>query len=162
MTGFAGFILKWFLVVGFLGFAGWQVYSYILDKSQQRIPLTLGGDTFQVQVADTTETRVKGLSGSSQLKPDQGMLFDFQKDDKWGIWMKDMNYPIDIIWMDNGKQIVYMVKDAPPNSYPFTTFKPNDPARYVLELPAGTINKKRLKIGSKATFEINKIEEGEE
>ena len=66
------------------------------------------------------------------------MLFVFPDNDQHGIWMKDMKFPIDIIWISENYNIVHVKKDATPESYP-TVFKNSKPARYVLELPAGSI-----------------------
>ena len=72
--------------------------------------------------------------------------------------MKDMNYPIDIVWLDKDKKIVYIVKNAPPESYPYETFVPKQDARYVLELPAGTVGPKSIVIGKEAAFDENTLE----
>ena len=74
------------------------------------------------------------------------MLFQFDADGQWGIWMKDMKFPIDILWADASGAIVYIVSDATPASYP-TVFTPPLPARYVLELPAGYLAAHKLKVG---------------
>lgn len=149
----------WLIVLGFLAFAGWQGFQYINYRQYPRVPLTVGGVTFDVRVATTDATRERGLSGTKELARTEGMLFVFDSDDTWGIWMKDMTIPIDILWLDKNKKIIYMVKEAQPSSYPYTTFKPSKPARYVVELAAGSIEQKRLKITDEATFDISGIEE---
>ncbi len=69
-----------------------------------------------------------------------------------------MKYPIDIVWLDKDKKVVYIVKNAPPESYPYENFTPKQDARYVLELPAGTVSKKSIAIGKEAMFDENAIE----
>jgi len=92
----------------------------------------------------------KGLSGTKNLPADQAMVFDFPSDGQWGMWMKDMNYPIDMVWLNAKREVVYTVKNAQPSSYPKTIFKPTVAARYVIELPSGTIEKTGIKNGDPA------------
>jgi hypothetical protein len=146
--------LTWVIILGFLGFAGWQTYQFMTRSSQPHTTVTLQGDTYQADIAATAAVREKGLSGTDPLDKNQGMLFAFTKDDTWGIWMKDMKYPIDILWLNSNKEVTYIVKNADPSSYPYTTFKPQSPARYVFEIPAGTVEARGYKIGTKATFDL--------
>jgi uncharacterized protein len=115
-----------------------------LGSKQGTIGLTDGrvkidGILFSVKVADTEEERRQGLSGTAGLAPRGGMLFVFDENDQHGIWMKDMNYPIDILWISENYNIVNIKKNVSPDTYP-QVFKNNKPARYVLELPAGSID----------------------
>ena len=100
--------------------------------------IKIDGIVFNVAVADTENERRQGLSGAPYLADRTGMLFVFPDNDQHGIWMKDMKFPIDIIWISENYNIVHVKKDATPESYP-TVFKNSKPARYVLELPAGSI-----------------------
>jgi uncharacterized protein len=79
------------------------------------------------------------------------MLFVFDTDDYHGIWMKDMNYSIDIIWLDSGKTVVYMAEDVSPDTYP-EVFRPDVPARYVVELSAGAAHRHGITEGQVADF----------
>ena len=82
------------------------------------------------------------------------MLFAFGSSDRHGIWMKDMRFPIDIFWLDEYGQIVFIKKDAQPDSYP-EVFLPNSPAKFVLEVTAGFAEENSLKIGDKISFKKN-------
>jgi uncharacterized membrane protein (UPF0127 family) len=73
---------------------------------------------------------------SSEREDDPGLLFVFDEPGLHGIWMKDMRFPIDILWLDDAFQVVDVRKNVAPDSYP-TVFKPTKPARYVLEVTAG-------------------------
>lgn len=99
----------------------------------------IDGIIFDVAVADSPIDLKQGLSGTSYLADRTGMLFVFPENDQHGIWMKDMKYPIDIIWISESYNIVYIKKDATPESYP-AVFQNSKPARYVLEIPAGSID----------------------
>jgi len=117
--------------------------------------LWLGDGVFDAKVALDDYSRKKGLSGANELKPTQVLLMAFPTDGKWGIWMKDMKMPIDIIWLNKDKKVIYMVKNASPETSILKTYEPKSPARYVIELPAGTVDSSAIKINSVAFFEVN-------
>ncbi len=118
----------------------WWQMSY--DESSLR----LDGHRYHVSIMRTDAELQKGLSGTSSLPEGNAMLFAFPYSNRWSIWMKDMKYPIDIIWLNAQKQVIYTVRDAQPSSYP-NTFKPDQLARYVIEFPSGTIERTGIKNG---------------
>lgn len=81
----------------------------------------------------------------------------YPTDGKHAVWMKDMHYPLDIVWLDKDKKVIYIVKNAPPDSYP-EKFVPKKDARYILELPAGAVNEKAINIDLTALFDENRLE----
>jgi hypothetical protein len=113
--------------------------------------LEIGSGVIEAMVADTPDKRVLGLSNSGSLAPDEGMLFVFDRDDSWGIWMKQMRYAIDIIWMDQDLTVVHYVENVSPDTYP-TVFESPTPARYVLEVPNGTIQKNSVNLGTEVVL----------
>lgn len=151
-------VLSWALVLLVLGLVGGTAYFAFEPQLRPHVTLHLGDGVFLTRVAKTTEAREKGLSKTSSLRESEGMLLVFDTDGKWTIWMKDMNYPLDLIWLDKDKKVVYIVKNAPPESYPFESFSPKQEARYVVEVPAGTVGRKSVVIGSQAEFDENNIE----
>jgi uncharacterized membrane protein (UPF0127 family) len=149
----AGFVVGGTVILA-VAAAGW----FILNNFQQTIVLNIGAGAYQVQVAATDETRQKGLSGRESLGPNDGLLFVFPENDTWKIWMKDMNFPIDIIWLDESRKVIYIVKDATPESGTDKIFEPRDEARYVLELAAGSVENAGIRIGQSAVFDISDVE----
>ena len=111
----------------------------------------IAGQTVKVDLALTPEAQAQGLSGRINLNEDAGMLFIFNKPSRYSFWMKDMNFPIDMIWLDENFQVVYIKKDAEPGSYP-TTFTPSSDAKYVLEVQANFSEKNNLREGDSARF----------
>ena len=79
------------------------------------------------------------------------VLFVFSKPDRYSFWMKDMNFPIDMIWLNQNRQVVFLEKDAQPASYP-ATFVSNTDAEYVLEVNAGFAEKNNLEEGDHVEF----------
>lgn len=88
-----------------------------------------------VTIADNDEERRQGLSGVESLGEFEGMLFVFPEEDRYGMWMKDMRFPLDMIWINNESRIVHIEENVKPESYP-DTFVSDEPARFVLEANA--------------------------
>lgn len=112
----------------------------------------VGEKQILVDVADTDALRAQGLSGRDTLGAGSGMLFVFESADYWGIWMKDMRFAIDIVWLGEEGEVLTVVDRATPASYP-RVFVPSSPARYVLELPAGAAAAYGLAEGAKVVVE---------
>lgn len=113
--------------------------------------LVIGDAKLKILLANTEEKRILGLSGKDHLDPDQGMLFMFGENGNHGMWMKDMKFSVDIVWLDGKFQVVDFVSDVAPESYP-NVFKPKKPAKYVLEVNSGFIKANGIKIDDQATF----------
>lgn len=121
------------------------------SSSDESILISVGGTKIKAELADTPRKRVQGLSGRLLLGDDTGMLFVFEKEDFHGIWMKDMLFPIDIVWIDEGMVVIDVKRNTEPESYP-DVFKPKDKAKYVLEVNAGFARSHDMEIGDKVSF----------
>ena len=73
--------------------------------------LQIGERIIKVDISDTDCKRELGLSGRKNLLEDVGMLFVFNKEGNYPFWMKEMNFPIDIIWIDENFIIIYIKKE---------------------------------------------------
>ena len=144
---FAGYILR---SVDFFPFVphqdGFQTV-YI-----NRVPI-------HVEIADTRDKQLLGLSGREYLSSNSGLLLAFDTFELHGIWMKDMLFPIDIIWLvpitsseEEGLRIVDIKHDVGPESFP-TVFYPRERALYVLEVSAGFAEVHNFRIGDTVRFE---------
>ena len=111
----------------------------------------IAGQNIRVDLALTPIEQEKGLSGRGSLGAGEGVLFVFDHPDKYLFWMKDMNFSIDIIWIGEDQKIVYIKKDARPESYP-EIYKPNDNAKYILEVTSGFAEKNNLQVGNEVNF----------
>lgn len=114
----------------------------------------IAGQSIKVDLAVTTEEKMQGLGGRSGLKEDEGMLFVFDKPGQYYFWMKDMNFPIDMIWIGKNNEVVYIKKDARPELYP-ESYGSDQDAKYVLEVSSGFSEKNNLKEGDSAEFYYN-------
>lgn len=128
--------------------------AFMIGHFQPTTELKLGSGVFTTRLARDETSRQLGLSGAESLKPTEGLLLVFDTDDTWGIWMKDMKISIDIVWLDSNKNVVYTVKNAAPELSTSKIFKPKDPARYVVELSAGSVEQFDIKAGDKAEFTL--------
>ncbi|MDQ5885002.1 MAG: uncharacterized protein QG645_164 [Patescibacteria group bacterium] len=111
----------------------------------------IGDVNYSLELVSTDATRQQGLSEKPNLEPNTGMLFDFKQNGYWQIWMKDMNFAIDILWLNNQKQVVGVKQDALPQNYP-ESYGAEQQSQYVVELPAGSVNERNIKIGDTLTW----------
>ena len=119
------------------------------------IVTTSTGEKIPVEVADTLKKRSLGLGKRTSLKKGWGMLFVFEKRKPHRFWMKDMHFPLDIIWLDNHR-IVHIINNAKPSSSrdePEVMTSPV-PVNFVLEIAAGRSVKLGLKTGQQMKFKF--------
>lgn len=116
--------------------------------------IKIGDKKFNVEIAKNDWELEKGLSGRRGLKTASGMFFVFPKSDYYGFWMKNMEFPLDIIWINNGK-IVDMKKNVPvPTTKLLEKYVAVAPAKYVLEINAGLAERYEFKIGDELELDI--------
>ena len=113
--------------------------------------LRINKSSLSVAVADTDELRSLGLSFTAQLRSNQGMIFEFPNPMPVAFWMKDMRYPLDIIWISTDKKVVGYVENFQPNTYP-KTVSPKVLVQYVLEVPAGFVRTNGITFGAVVSF----------
>lgn len=137
------------------------ILTIFWDKSAQnseniKKTLKIGDLLLNIDVVNTDAEREKGLSGRLNLEDGEGMLFIFENEGYYGFWMKDMNFPIDIAWLNKDKKIIHIEKNVAPDTYPTVFFaQKNDLpilSLYVLETKAGFFEKSKIKIGDIAEF----------
>ena len=122
------------------------------------IPITLpGGAIIHAELADTPQKRAEGLMYREQLADNRGMLFSFSQAEAWVFWMKNTKIPLDLIWINEKKQIIHMEQRVPictrtDDSCP--QYRPNEGALYVLELAGGRAESLKLQRGSKLQFKV--------
>ncbi len=116
------------------------------DTLTESAILNVDGKHLVAAVANTPKEREQGLSNTHFLNGSNGMFFVFDEADEHGFWMKDMQFSIDIIWINEENQIVDMMENVSPDTYP-QVFKPEVPAKYVLETVAGWAEENEVDIG---------------
>lgn len=113
----------------------------------------LGGQTFRVELATTPAEYAHGLMERTSMPADHGMLFVFPDSQPRTFWMKNTLIPLDILFFDAHRKLVAIQADAQPcTADPCTLYPSGAPARYVLELNAGTAAKLGLQMGAAITL----------
>lgn len=116
--------------------------------------VNIGSIAIPVIIADTKEEQEQGLSGTESLRVDSGLLFVFNVPGRHGFWMKDMNYALDLVWIDENLKIIAISKDITPQTYP-TIFTPPEDVKYVLEVNAGFSTKNNITENQILTISTN-------
>ncbi|MDP3792529.1 MAG: DUF192 domain-containing protein [bacterium] len=124
--------------------------EYQIAKLEQKT-ININDRQLTVEIADEPHEQSRGLSGRDSLDENQGMLFVFKSLLTPSFWMKEMNFPIDIIWLDADKKIIGIEKNVSPDTFP-QTFSPPSPVLYVLEVNSGWSDRNNVKVGGVISF----------
>lgn len=120
------------------------------------VPLTLpSGKVLQAEVMVNDGDRAMGLMFRPSLPIDRGMIFVFETADFHAIWMKNCKFPIDILWLDEQKQVVHVAESVPPcKAEPCPVYSPMRRAAYVIELNAGQARREKAVLGATVGFTL--------
>lgn len=134
----------------------------VLSRPNPPLPQTtvrIGEVDFTVELATSTLAQARGLSGRVSLADGTGMLFVFDRPGIQNFWMKDMNFPIDIIWIGKGKVIGFVERAAQPAPHTplwsLPVYTSPDGVDTVLEVPSGTVARDHIQEQS-SVFLINR------
>lgn len=116
--------------------------------------INIANKQIEVEIADTFQLHYLGLSGRDELKENSGMLFIFNNNNYRTFCMRGMKFPIDIIWIRDGK-IVGFQQNAPADNG-LKDYPSPEPVNYVLEVKAGFVEDNHIIIGDQAVFELKK------
>jgi len=118
--------------------------SNLLMDNFPKGKIKVGNVTLDVQIADTPDRMTEGLQFQQPLPYSQGMIFIFPQTQIVSMWMKDMQFPLDMIWFDSNGDVVDIEKNLPPCSDNSTCAIYNGQmqnAKYVLEVTGGFADK---------------------
>jgi uncharacterized membrane protein (UPF0127 family) len=133
------------LILSFLAF------NYFLPKNPKA---EINGQVFSLYLARSSQEQATGLAKYTKIEQNQGMLFLFKRTDNYSFWMKDMRFPIDIIFI-RGDRVVTVFQNvpvSPNNNLPVYTTKTK--ADKVLEINAGLAEKYNIKIGTEVRISL--------
>ncbi len=119
-------------------------------KSLPKSELSIGGKTLSIEVARGATEKMWGLSGRDSLGEREGMFFIFDKEGNYGFWMKDMKFPIDMIWIRDGRVAGFSENAVPEpgkHVWGLKIYYPPDAIDSVLEVNAGFVAKNGIKAG---------------
>ena len=160
--------LKWAMILWVLlgivivGAAAVISHFFVFGKANPPLvknEVRINGAIFEVEIASTTMEKARGLSFRASLGAGEGMLFLFDTPSIQSFWMKDMNFPIDMIWIGAGKngdgksgyEVLGFAQNAVPQLgvplWNLTIYNSPDGTDKVLEVNAGTVAKDNIKVG---------------
>lgn len=146
--------IQMLLIVVVLAGVGWYVYDRYIGITPTEFvagtysTIQIDGIPIRVDIADTQEERKQGLSGRSGLEDSTGLLMVFDEPGYYGIWMKDMRFAIDVIWIGEDLHVIKILQHLTPDTYP-EIFEPEQPAKYILETKAFFTDVYGLDVGDK-------------
>lgn len=147
---FIGVAVTLFVLIG-IGIA-------IMLKLSPSTGIVIIGDNVVVKVdlAVTPAEQARGLSGREGLGEDEGLLFLLPTSREYGFWMKDMLFPIDILWIQDGV-IIDITENAevPTSPYNLPQYSPIGPVDTVLEVNAGFVDKHDLRLGTSVRYKVD-------
>ena len=106
------------------------------------------GAEFRVEVASTLADRAHGLSGRKGLAPNEGMLFVFEHPGLYAFWMNEMQFPIDMIWVAEGRVVgIAESMPIPQPGIPPALYRPSIPIDRAIELSVGSVQMFGIHVG---------------
>lgn len=112
------------------------------------------GTRVRIEVADTDDARARGLMFRDTLAETEGMLFRFEEPRRYAFWMKNVRIPLDIIWLDAGFRVVWIVEEARPcRADPCPMYLPGAEASYVVEVVGGFVRRHGTAVGDTVAIE---------
>jgi len=129
-------------------------FSILLAGCQSSDQVCFESICIDVEIADTSEERAKGLMHRESMPEDQGMLFIFDTQKIYPFWMKNTLIPLDMIWVDMEQTIVH-IESAIPCVDTCPSYTPSAKALYVVETVQGFTAKHEIKVGDKVEIRKN-------
>ena len=142
---------KWWLVIPLLvivcGVGAWYALrsSNTPAVEMDTVSAMIGDTSFTLYRPTGTEQLTTGLGAFSSLPPDRGMIFLDLPEGVQSMWMKNMKFDIDMVWVGRDDRVIHIVQDVSKDSYPKIFQNPAArPSKYVIELPAGSCEKHNI------------------
>lgn len=132
-----------------------MVLGWLQRRQRYRILMVAAnGMPLRAQLADTALKRMIGLMYRGRMGPREAMLFIFPREGYHSIWMYNMRFPIDVLWLDRSLRIVHVEEKLQPCSSVLRcrTYSPSRPALYVLEGRSGLAMANRLRVGMRLSL----------
>ena len=147
---------KWSIIVAFL-----TLIVYLAGFHDKPVCLFIkthagGVHKINAEVVRTDEAKRLGLMGRQELREGKGMLFVYEDEPDPVIWMKGMNFPIDIVFIGRDFEIEHIENSAAPCQTALdrecSRYRSALPASYVLELPAGYVKRHGIELKDKVVL----------
>lgn len=142
---------RFILILGLASALGAGAFLLIGEEKPDLAYVKIGSALVAAEVADSPEELRQGFSGREFLRPGEGRLFIFEETGRHSIWMKDMKFPIDIVWIRDGRvaslreNVSAPLPDTPDHLLPI--YMPDSSADFVLEVNAGFVGQNGVRVG---------------
>ncbi len=128
--------------------ASFLLFGCAINTNKMIEKACLAGSCFNVDIADTGIERERGLMFVEKMDMDRGMLFVFENEGVYPFWMKNTLIPLDMIWIDSNKRVVFIAHNVQPcRNDTCPTMSPDKSAMYVLEINDGLADRLGIKEG---------------
>jgi len=128
----------------------------IPSNRYSKAAVSVNGFKLIADLAVTQDQQIKGLAIRNDVNESEGMLIVFQHPSRQSFWMKDMKFPIDIIWLNANRSVVYIVSNLEPcpvRGY-CPGYLPDSDSLYVLETSAGFSQRHNVRVGTQIQFHL--------
>lgn len=124
------------------------------------VQIQIGPEVLTVEVANTPDSRAKGLMGRKELAEGHGMLFVYKRAERLFFWMKNTLIPLSIAFFDEDKTAFDIQDMDPPKGEELKHYVSSGAAQYALEVPQGWFDRHGIEAGAKFSFldQSNRIE----
>lgn len=146
------------LAAFFLGAA--VILYWSPPEMEKTVTLEIRAQSIATELAETVFERSRGLSGRQSIGSGEGMLFLFDTAEPHTLWMKDMEFPIDILWIKNSIVVDIEESARPEPGVPdasLARYAPDVASELVLELPAGFAKTHGILIGDKVILRSGEL-----
>lgn len=143
------------IAIVIIGIVGFQMTKQLFGSHLKTTKVTIHDEKFTAEIASSSAEQEKGLSGRNNLAADHAMLFVFEKSDYHSFWMKEMKFPLDILFIQDAKIVSITENALPPvEGKDLPIIQPTSPANRVLEIQAGLVKKYNIKIGDTVSYTL--------
>lgn len=132
------------ITIGVVLILGYVLFYHLVTRRDEGV--NVNGAFFNTEMVSTKEDMARGLSGRSGIDPDTAMLFKFEQAGQHCMWMKDMKFAIDMVWLDESHKVVSIERNVSPDTYPQNFCHDG---KTVVEFAAGTADRIPLHIGDR-------------
>ena len=115
-----------------------------------------------VEVPDDLEESMRGLMFRKHLPGNAGMLFAYYDEKPRTFWMKNTLIPLDMIFVNGSSKIIEIKENVPPCAQDeCPTYPSKEPAQYVLEVNAGFVQEKGIKVGDRLVAGFSELDDSD-
>lgn len=143
--------VAWVLIALGLILAATAAFYTLQPELEPHTTLHIGDGIYTARIAKDSADMTTLQSDTTQLSDGQALIFAYGTDGLYAVQTDTLQSPADLIWLSSQRIVEYIVKGASSNDSAAQYMSPH-PARYIVEVPAGDVDKKAISIGSTATF----------